>query len=233
MKALIFDSGPLISLTMNNLLWLLEPMKKSFGGEFYVTESVKKELVDKPLSTKRFKFEALQIQRYISNGIIKVIKNEETKEETVNLLDLANKCIMAKGNFVDIVHYGEIACLAAALKFNASAVVIDERTTRKLIESPNKLVKLMGNRLHTDVTVNRANLKKVRDKIKGIKVIRSIEIVTVAYEKGLFHQYVVEEKDVIPNIKKTLLESLLWGLKLDGCSISDKDIHTLMKIEGF
>ena len=32
MKTLVFDAGPIISMTMNNLLWLLKPLKKQFDG---------------------------------------------------------------------------------------------------------------------------------------------------------------------------------------------------------
>ena len=43
MRSIIFDTGPIISLVTNNMLWLLEPLKKQFKGEFYITKSVKKE----------------------------------------------------------------------------------------------------------------------------------------------------------------------------------------------
>lgn len=231
MKAMVFDAGPLISLAMNNLLWLLEPLKKEFKGEFHISAAVKKEVVDKPLSTKRFKFEAIQIQRYISSGVLKVLKNEATKEKTVKMLDLANHCFSAKGNPIRIVHYGEMASLVAALSLNASAVVIDERTTRKLIEEPEKLAEIMKKRLHTSIETNKESLQTIMNEIKGIRVIRSVELVTIAYEKGLFEGFIQTEKDAIPNIKKTLLESLLWGLKLDGCAISNKDISAIMKLE--
>ena len=71
MKTIVFDTGPIISLTMNNLLWILEPLKSISNANFYITNPVKKELVDNPLNkTKRFKFEALQVLHYIENGIL-------------------------------------------------------------------------------------------------------------------------------------------------------------------
>ena len=86
MKAMIFDAGPIISLTTNNLLWLLAPLKEKFGGEFYITENIRKELVEKPLKTKKFKFEALQVQDQIEKGVLKVIKNSKTKAKAEQLL---------------------------------------------------------------------------------------------------------------------------------------------------
>ena len=58
MKSIVFDTGPIISLTLNNLLWIIEPLHDRFGGEFYITKAVYKELIDRPLSTKKYKFEA-------------------------------------------------------------------------------------------------------------------------------------------------------------------------------
>ena len=37
-KALIFDSGAIITLALNNLLYILKPLKKEFGGEFYILQ---------------------------------------------------------------------------------------------------------------------------------------------------------------------------------------------------
>ena len=42
MKSIIFDAGPVISLTTNNLLWTLRELKERCNGSFYITEAVKK-----------------------------------------------------------------------------------------------------------------------------------------------------------------------------------------------
>lgn len=70
MKSIIFDAGPIISLATNNLLWILKPLKKYFNGKFYITDAVKRELVDKPFETKKFKFEAIQVEKLIEEGVI-------------------------------------------------------------------------------------------------------------------------------------------------------------------
>ena len=53
MKTLVFDAGPVISLDVTGLLWAIEPLKKRFNGKFYITNSVKKELVDRPFEIKK------------------------------------------------------------------------------------------------------------------------------------------------------------------------------------
>src|SRR3989338_258473 len=140
MKSLIFDAGPVISLAMNNLLWVLEPLKKKFNGKFYITEAVRKELVDRPLETKKFKFEAIQVQRLIENGVLDIIDNNFIREKTPSLLNTANEIFKAYNNYIKIVHYAEMSVIAAATTLSADAVVIDEKTTRFLIENPKMIV---------------------------------------------------------------------------------------------
>jgi len=74
MRSIVFDTGPIISIATNNLLWVLEELKKRYDGEFYITSAVKKEVMDKPLRSKMFKLEALQIMFYISKGVIKILE---------------------------------------------------------------------------------------------------------------------------------------------------------------
>ncbi len=225
MKAIILDAGPVISLTMNNLLWILEPLKKSFKGKFCITEAVKRELIDKPLTTKRFKFEALQVQRYIKKGILEVIKNDILKEKTLHLLNLANNSIIAKNHFVRIVQYGEISSLAALEILKAKAVVMDERTTRELIENPMGIVKLMEKKLHTKIGINKKNFSELKKEVMGIKVIRSAELAAIAYESGILDKYLMKKN------KAELLDAVLWGVKIDGCSITNEEIEKIKKME--
>ena len=228
MKTIVFDTGPIISLTMNNLLWILEHLKKVSNADFCITGLVKKELVDKPLNkTKRFMFEALQVLHYIENKTVEVVDSNEIRNQTSKLLSIANKCFKAFGNNINIVHEAEMSIIALYLQKKADAFVVDERTARLLIENPNKLLNILRHTLHTDVKENRNNIAKIRKLTKNIKIIRSVELVTVAYEMGLLNSY----KADIPNPNKTLLESVLWGVKLNGCAVSKREIEQIMRIE--
>ncbi len=232
MKSLVFDAGPIISMTMNNLLWLLEPLQLKFAGLFYLSEAVRKELVDRPLMTKRFEFEALQVQQYITAGVLKVMGNEETKESALHLLSLANNCFQAKNHYINIVHFGEISTVASAKILKSSAVVVDERTTRELIERPEEVARVLSHKLHTNVEINRKNLSALKEELAGLRVIRSAELVTIAYELGLLDRYMRSgEERAIHHLRRTLLDSVLWGVKLDGCSISEKEIQKILSIE--
>ena len=227
MKSLIFDAGPVISLAMNNLLWALEPLKKKFNGKFYLTEAVRKELVDRPLETKKFKFEAIQVEKLIENGVLDIIENNFIREKTPGLLNIANEIFKAYNNYIKIVHYAEMSVIAASITLSADAIVIDEKTTRFLIENPKMIVEILKKTLHTPISINESNLKEFNAVVKDVKTIRSIELVTIAYERGLLDNYVTK----LPDARKNLLESVLWGVKLNGCAVSKEEIEQIVRLE--
>jgi len=227
MKSLVFDAGPVISLTTNNLLWLLGQLKPLFHGEFYIPKGVKSELVDKPLSSVKFKFEALQVKNEIKKSNLVVIDNTKITMLAEELLVLANNLFKIRGNWLTIVHFAEMEVLSTAIVLNSLAVVIDERTTKMLVENPLELAKMFEERMGSKISINQKNLDKIREWTKGIKVLRSVELVMIAYEKGLMKEYLPDGN----HAARTLVESLLWGVKIHGCAISKKEIDLITIIE--
>ena len=59
-----------------------------------------------------------------------------------------------------------------------------------------------------------------------------IAIEALFVETGMLEKLISpgEEKS-IPNLKRTLLESVLWGVKLNGCSVSEKEINQIIEME--
>ncbi|MBN2422457.1 hypothetical protein JXB41_04480 [Candidatus Woesearchaeota archaeon] len=229
MKSLVFDTGPLISFSLNNLLSLLKKLKEHYNGDFLISPGIRKESIDNPLNSKRFKLEAIQILKQIKDNVIKIYDYPELKDETLQLLNLANNIFMAHDNYIKVVHYAEIEALTLVLKINADALVIDEFVTRNIIEIPDNLKKRLERKLHTQISVNEKNLSLFSEKVKNVKVIRSVELITIAYELGLLDEYKLVEN----NPEKNLLEAVLWGAKLNGCSISENEIKEIMGLEGF
>ncbi len=228
MKSLIFDAGPIISMATNNLLWVLEPLKNEFNGKFYITEPVKRELVDRPLETKKFKFEAIQVEKLLETGILEIVDNNFIREKTPTLLSIANDIFKAyKNYYMRIVHFAEMSVIAAAANLNSDAIVIDEKVTRLLIENPRRILELLRATLHTPITINESNLKEFNSFARSIKTIRSVELMVVAYERGLLDNFITK----IPDARKNLLEGVLWGVKLNGCAVSKDEIEQIMKIE--
>ena len=227
MKTILFDAGPIISLTTTNLLWILEELKKKSRASFSMTIGVKQELIDRPLETRRFKFEALQVQSLVERDIISVIKDDVVKAKANQLLNLANSILSAHGQNIKIVQVGEMETLAAALLYKADAIVIDERITRTLLENPKGLQQLMEKRLHMQLKLNEFALREFEEATSHVTIIRSFELVTIAYEMGLLDKFIVK----MPNARRELLESILWGVKLNGCSVTDDEIDTIVKAE--
>ncbi len=227
MRSIVFDSGPIISLATNILLWLLGNLKERYGGEFLIPTEVEYELVQHPIQTKSFKLEALQVNREINKGNLTVIDDDKIHIIKKELLTLANTSFFVRGVPVQIVQEGEMAAIATALAYSSDAIVIDERTTRHLIEDPEKIAEKLSDRLHARVDIDRSKLKLLRDKISGLKVIRSIELAMIGYELGWFDKYLTKDKDA----KKILLEAILWGIKIRGASISQEELDRIVRME--
>ena len=226
MKAIIFDSGTLISLSMNGLLGELRYLKKIFKGQFLITEDVKREVVDKPLTIKRFELEALKIKQLLDDGILKMpdsldIKKGKLLEKTNEIKDLANGTFFGKGKEIHIIDSGEASCLALSKLLTErkiqNVIAVDERTTRLLGEKPDNIRNLLEKKLHTNIISNKENYKY----FKGFKFIRSTELMYVAYKKGL-----LEIKD-----GEIVLDALLYALMFKGCSISSDEIREIKRLK--
>jgi len=230
MKAVFFDAGPVISLTMNNLLWILPKLKEKFDGDFYITQAVKNEIVDFPLTTKKFKFEAIQVLELINNGVIKVADTREIRETTAHMLGVANRVFSAHDHNINIVQYAEISILAAVKQFQSNTVVIDEKTTRLLAENPGRLKDILKKNLHTSISVNLDMLNEFKKFARGTNIIRSVELAVMAYELGLLDKYIYNKNNYNYGSEQ-LLDAVLWGIKLKGCSVSESEIRRILKIE--
>ena len=212
-KALIFDSSSIITLALNNLLYILEPLKKKFGGEFYITEDIKKELIDNSMQIKRFMLEALTIKKLIDDGVLKIVSSKEIAKEAERLENIANYTYKTQEEWIRIIHEGEASCLAlySMIKADKKALVIDERTTRMLVEAPDNLRKLFEKKLHTKISSKPENYSF----FKGFNIIRSSELALIAYSAKIIS---------LPTKPKEAIAALLYAQKYKGCAISWQEI---------
>lgn len=233
MKSLIFDTSSIISLASTNLLWILKPLKKQFKGDFLISNSVKGEVIDKPLNSKKFGLEALMIRDRLMEGQLKLYKSDkEIETKTKQLLKLANNIYSTKNNSIKIIQKAEMESLAIAIKMGSKALVMDERTLRLLLEGPENLSKLLSRRMNNPISMNKQALNSFKNEIKNIKVIRSTELALIAYDLGVLDKYITSKIKEI-NLKGKLLENSLWALKLNGCAISSFEINEMLKFKGF
>ena len=222
MKFAILDSGPIISLTLNGVLHTLELLKNKFPDVVFVlTPQVKKEIVDKPMTIKKYELEAVKVQTLIAKKNIlmssEFVSNNQLEKETQRILNLANSTVKAGGENIQIVQIGEASCLAFSNLCNCeNIIVIDERVTRLLTESPQNLKAIMERKLHMPIILNQKNLKEFKD----FRYIRSAELVYMTYKNGLYDY----KKD------RLLLDALLYSLKYSGTSISSKEIDEMKNL---
>ena len=225
-KAIIFDAGALISLSMNGLIDELRKLKEIFSGSFLITQKVKEEIIDKPLTIKQFELEALRAKKLLDEGILELADsfgfgNSEIEARAMKIMEIANSFFYTSKGQVNIMHMGEASCLALSKmltekKIN-NVIAIDERTTRMLIEKPENLKELLRKKLHANIKLVKKNFEYFRD----FRVIRSAELMYIAWKKGL-----VELKNGV-----SILEALLNSLKFKGCSISFEEIEEIKKLK--
>lgn len=219
MKYLIFDAGPLITLTMNGLLDVLETLKKNFNGEFIITPKVRYEVIDKPMGIKEYELEGVKIQSLLESGVLKlsseVISDKMLEKETKKIMHALNSTFIAKKE-IHLIQEGEASCIAfSRLCQKENMIVVDERTTRLLTEDPINFKEMMEKRLKTKISVNNQHLKFVKD----IKYIRSAELLYIGYKKGLLKWK-----------NKQLLDALLYGVRHKGAAISSNEIEDIKKL---
>jgi len=225
MKSLIFDAGPLINFSMNGLLDGLEKLKAEFKGEFLITKEVKEEIIDHPKTVKRFELGAIRLEELFNKGVFKLAElNNEEVDELRRLRDeymqKSNSMFKTKNKDVHLLDKGECAVLALSTLMKRKSgedvpIVIDERTTRIIIESPSNLKKLMEKKLHSKINANTTNY----DFFKGFKIIRSTELA-----------YIIHKKDLFKLKHPKAFEAIVYGLKFKGTSISEKEVQALSKM---
>jgi len=224
MKSIIFDSSTIISMSMNGLFNELKELRRIFDGKFIITKEVKSEIIDRPLTIKKFELEALNLQSLLDEKILEMpnslkIDEKELLRDTYKIIDIANSTFDAKGKKIHLIDIGEASCLALSKilseKKIKNVIAIDERTTRVLCERPENLKELLEKKLHTKITSKKENYGF----FSGFKFIRSAELMYFAYKKGVIH------------LKNGhVLDALLYALKYKGCSISEEEIEEIKKI---
>ena len=224
MKALIFDSGTLITLSMNCMLDIVRELKKGFDGKFLITKEVKYEIVDRPLNIKKYKLGALRLKSLIDEGILEFpvslgIEDNEISRLTNELLKSSNSIFSSEKRPIHIIDLGEASILALNFLLNNKGInvmiAMDERTTRMLSEKPENLKNLLEHKLHTKLKQEKSS----GDFFKSLTFVRSTELIYVAFKKG-----------IIKNQSKEMLDAMLYSAKFKGASISGDEIKEMERL---
>lgn len=220
MKCLIFDAGPIINLALNGLTDILIQLKKIFNGKFIISNQVKYEIIDHPLKIREFRLSALRIKNLLDKRILEFpdsinLKNSDIENKIKEVSNEINNAFKTDVS-IPLVHQGEISCIAISLLLSQknidNAIVIDERTTRLVIEKPANLKKILEKKLHATVNL----VEKGLSQFKNIKIIRTPELLYIAYKNKLLN---IEKRED--------LDAYLYASKIKGVSISEEEIREI------
>ncbi|MBI5051578.1 hypothetical protein HZC08_02350 [Candidatus Micrarchaeota archaeon] len=217
-KDILCDSSSLISLADAGLEGIFEFLARKFKIKFIIPPSVEYETITRPLTShiKQYAFSALKIKKSLNDKtLIKVDANVETKANYIE--GLANNLLYVRGKPLKLVHIGEAEMIALATELSVKSILIDERTTRMLIEAPFKMKEHLELEFKTNIMVNSGNLKKFSELTFGMQAMRSSELLILAYEHGFLDPYA--------DLKEETLEAALHKIKFSGCSIRFDEIE--------
>ncbi len=214
---IVADSSAIISLAINCMSSALGELNASI----VVTPSVYNEVITQPLTTKRFALEAMRIGKLFDKKIISV--KEVDRKAANEILDAVNSVFEVRGRPLNIIHRGEADAVTLARDVKADALLIDERTTRLLIEDIQEVKNTLSFRTGKKIEVNRKKFDELGRMLPQIPVIRSAEIAAIAYEKGVLDKQLEAGRG-------NPLDAALCALKFSGCSISWEEIEEYTRL---
>lgn len=222
-KEILCDSSSLISLSSSCMLEVLRFFSSRLKINFIVPPSVVYEIVKRPLSIKMkaYQLSAIMLRKYINEKVIMEV-NANTREESLNLLRIANNIFYTSKKSIHLIDLGEAEMISLAHRLRINVLLMDERTTRALIESPFSLKEHLEEELNREVKINENNYEAFYDYVKNMKIIRSVELVGVAFQEGFFREKFGENE-------KEALSATLYKLKYSGCSVSFKEIERFLR----
>ena len=221
-RYVVCDSGSLISLTSTCMLELLYFFNKKFNVNFVIPPGVEEEAVLYPMrrKIKKYLYSAIRIKDAINDGIVEVMELDD-KEKRDKILYVANNIFYARGKPIRLIHLGETEMIVLANEIGCESLLLDERTTRMLIEAPFVLKKHMEDEFGVNLMLNKEHLKEISDYTLNMNAFRSSELVMLAYENGFFKGFEKMEKDA--------MEAALYNVKFAGCSLRFDEITKYLR----
>ncbi|HLC79755.1 MAG TPA: hypothetical protein VJG83_05035 [archaeon] len=220
-KKFILDSSSIITISDNCFIKVLKHLAQKENITFIIPESVYKESVLTPLNIKRFELSAIRIQDAVTDGYIQVAKTTESVKGKMQRIEaITDRLCSFEGSPLRVVHRGETETLALLKELGAQMLVIDERTTRMLIEEPSNIIRFLQKK-YPGINVNKQAINEFRNEYGDIKVCRSVELIALAHENGTL------EREIHKSNRS--LEACLYAAKFAGCAVSFDEISKYMK----
>lgn len=228
MPVIVVDSSTIISCSSNCIMWVFDELKKK-GFEFVVPKGVEQEVIYSGLNSLKYKFESIRVMRHFITKSF-VVDNKNISNLTSKLLSYANTSFRVKNKNLKILQNADAQVAALAKEIGADAILTDERTLRLLIESPDSLKGLMQHRLHTKVQTNKGSVHEFKKNVGDIPVFRSVDLVALAIDLGIFDGIIDTTKVYNKNSLKDTIEGVLYSLRFAGCGVSFEEINEYVNI---
>ncbi len=215
-NSIVFDSSALITLSQTCLADVIRFLSKQSKGDLIIPPAVRHESVIHPLHSRRYSLSALRISQLIEDQSLKVIDPPGLKSKTDQLLKIANNLLLVRGKPIQLIQEGETQCLAMACLSDASAIAVDEKTTRLLLEAPSVLLEKTALEFNNQVSFNAKNLRAWNAITPKIPVMRSCELISIAGKRGYFKKFGEYEFQAI--------NSSIAACRNVGCSLTEQEL---------
>jgi len=217
----VCDASSLISIVSTCFANSLKELVKTLGLELYISKTVYKECIERPITIKRYELSAVRLKQAVKQGWIKVFK-EKLYDEMKRIQKTANKIYKINNRPLELVHEGEAESLALMKRLSAKIFIIDERTTRMIIESPEQLAVRLRKKYNAEVAINKKALREFNSMVGDIDILRSAELIALCFEHNLL---------ALPKEPQSL-EAALYAVKYAGCAVAGYEIDNYVSSIG-
>jgi predicted nucleic acid-binding protein len=218
-KTIVADSSSIISLAVNCMSSVLGEL----GVHIAVTEEIYDEIISRPMNSKRYSLESLRIRKLFTEGVISI---EEPEPSLVrDVLETGNSIYRIDKHDLRLIHGGEAAALALMREKSSDVLLIDERTTRMMVEDPAVLCEVLSSQMSRRVFMDAGRLAHFRTLVPDVKIIRSCEVAAIAYEKGILSRN-------LGSSGREVFAAVLYALKFSGCAVSWQEIEDYLRAIG-
>jgi len=222
MTEIVVDSSSIITLSNSCLIRIMKHLTDSKNINFIIPESVYLESVKNPVKIKKYELNAVRVRDAVEEGYLKVRKTTPGVRKSMAEMDkIATDFCKSKGRPIKLIDLGEAEALALLKETGSKTMMIDERTTRMLIENPENITRFLERKHHTQINLNQNAVRKLREFVGEINFIRSVELIAFAYETGDFAKELHSSKQA--------LEAALYGAKFSGCAVSFDEIKNYLR----
>jgi hypothetical protein len=111
---------------------------------------------------------------------------------------------------------GEAECLAIFASASAHMLLVDEKTTRLLVENPHKLRETIQVRNSEGVRLDQGRRDEFGSLTRDVACLRSSELLAFAYSKGYFDDY--------RNLKDDAFKASIYALRDSGCGLAASEL---------